>query len=107
MPGTTATRGLLREPLVHFLVAGAALFILAAALGGPGESRPARIVIGQEDIARLAAGFAATWRRPPTELELRGLVENAIKEEVYYREAVVMGLDRDDVIVRRRMQQKL
>jgi hypothetical protein len=55
----------------------------------------------------MATTFARVWQRPPTDDELEGLVRDYIREEVYYREAVVMGLDRDDSIVRRRLQQKL
>ena len=50
-------------------------------------------------------GFSRTWQRPPTQQELDGLVEDYIREEVLYREALAMGLDRDDTIVRRRMRQ--
>ena len=52
-------------------------------------------------------GFTRTWQRPPTAQELAGLIEDYIREEVLYREAVAMGLDRDDIIVRRRLRQKL
>jgi hypothetical protein len=58
-------------------------------------------------IEALASGFARTWRRPPTRDELQGLVDEWIREEVLYREAIARGLDRDDAVVRRRLRQKL
>jgi parvulin-like peptidyl-prolyl isomerase len=54
----------------------------------------------------MVVGFTRTWMRPPTQEELRGLVDDFVREEVLYREAKAMGLDQDDVIVRRRMRQK-
>lgn len=98
---------LLREPLLHFLALGAALFALFAAFGqGPGGTER-RIVVDAGTVEHLAAVFERTWQRPPTPGELEGLVADHVREEVLYREAVALGLDRDDVIVRRRMRQKL
>ena len=94
----------LREPLVHFFLIGAALFML---YDGSETERPDRIVVDVARVEQLALGFSRVWQRPPTESELAGLVEDFVREEVYYREALAMGLDRDDTIVRRRMRQKL
>src|SRR4029077_11838515 len=55
----------------------------------------------------MITGFSRTWQRPPTREELEGLIRDRVREEVYYRQAVAMGLDRDDTIIRRRLQQKL
>jgi len=98
---------ILREPLAHFLVLGAALFLLFGTINRHGGSEPANIVLSQAQINHLATGFARTWRRPPTAEELQGLVRDYIREEVYYREAIALGLDRDDAVIRRRLQQKL
>jgi hypothetical protein len=98
---------MLREPLAHFLVLGAALFVLFGTINRHGGSEPANIVVSQAQINHLATGFARTWRRPPTAEELQGLVRDYVREEVYYREAVALGLDRDDSVIRRRLQQKL
>ena len=95
---------LLREPLLYFLLAGAALFLLADALGGDTGKR---IVVSDAERARLTAQWQAQMGRPPTEAELAALIEQWIREEIYYREAVAMGLDEDDVIIRRRLAQKL
>jgi hypothetical protein len=98
---------LLREPLIHFLLLGAALFAVSGTLVKGTGGEPAKITVSQARIEHLARGFALTWLRAPTAEELEELVHNYIREEVYYREAVAMGLDRDDTVIRRRLQQKL
>jgi hypothetical protein len=98
---------ILREPLLHFFVLGAGLFALFAWLRGPLVAAPERIHVEAARIEQLALGFARTWQRPPTQEELAGLVDEFVREEVLYREALALGLDRDDTIVRRRMRQKL
>jgi peptidyl-prolyl cis-trans isomerase C len=98
-----------REPLVHFLVAGLALFILYAMLQpqrfAPDASR--RIELSKTDVARVEAAFAARWQRAPTETELRGLLASEIRNEILAREAVALGLDKNDVIIQRRLAQKM
>ena len=98
----------LNEPLLHFLVIGALLFGLYSLLN-PEEANVAknRIVISSGDIERLSANWSQKWNRPPTETELKGLVDSYIKEEVYYREALALGLDQNDTILRRRLMQKM
>ena len=71
------------------------------------DDGPRRIVITEGQITSIIIGFSRTWQRPPMREELEGLIRNRVREEVYYREALAMGLDRDDTIVRRRLQQKL
>jgi hypothetical protein len=66
-----------------------------------------KIVITAADIERLSAQWSKKWNRPPTETELMGLVDSYIKEEVYYREALALGLDQNDTILRRRLMQKM
>jgi hypothetical protein len=102
-------RRLLREPLLHFLLLGAALFAAYAYLGRSvaGVETSRQIQLGVDDLSQLELGFESQWRRPPTPDEFRLLVENRVQEEVLYREALAMGLDRDDTIVRRRMAQKM
>jgi len=97
----------LREPLLHFLLIGAALFWITGFFGGRASERPDRIALTAGDLEQLAVGFSRTWQRPPTAQELAGLVEERVREEIFYREALAMGLDRDDTIVRRRLRQKL
>jgi hypothetical protein len=98
---------LLREPLVHFLVLGLGLFLLFGIVGDSDDAPTGRIEVSAARIAQLNEIFTRTSQRPPTEQELEGLIEDHIREEVYYREALAMGLDRDDTIVRRRLRQKL
>jgi hypothetical protein len=100
-------RALLGEPLVQFLVAGAFLFAYFEWKGGGSGPGSTRIAITPGLVEHLASGFARTWQRPPTDLELKGLVDEYVKEEIATREAVAMGLDRDDTIIRRRLRQKL
>ncbi len=100
-------RTLLKEPLVHFLALGAILFGIGALRGDVAGPSADRIAITPGAIERLIEGFRLTWQRPPTEDEFRGLMEDYLKEEVLYREALEMGLDRNDQIIRRRMRQKL
>ncbi len=96
-----------REPLVHFLLGGTALFLLYGAVAEePAFSRD-RIVVGEERVAGLASTFQRTWLRPPTRTELERLVEDFVDEEILYREALELGLDRDDLVVRRRLRQKM
>jgi hypothetical protein len=99
----------LREPLVQFVALGVALFALYGMLGG-GDSDATdekRVDVTQAEIGWLSERWSRQWQRPPTEAELRGLVDDYVREEVLYREALGMGLDRDDAVVRRRMVQKL
>jgi hypothetical protein len=99
--------GLLREPLVQFLLIGAALFLLFGLVRAPGGKAQNRIVVDANQVDQLRAQFTRTWLRAPTQEELTGLVREHVREEVYYREALAMGLDRGDAMVRRRMRQKL
>ncbi len=100
-------RTLLREPLVHFLLIGAALFALARFTGSPAAQGPTHIVVTAQTIDGLVQGWQRTWGRPPSPQELDGLIEDHVREEVLYREALALGLDRDDTIVRRRLRQKV
>jgi hypothetical protein len=97
----------LREPLLHFLLIGAALFALYHFLNQGGTGAPREIVVSEARIEALAENFAKTWMRPPTAEELKGLIDDYVAEEVYYREAIAMGLDRDDTVIRRRLRQKM
>jgi hypothetical protein len=93
--------------LLHFLVLGAALFGAFSMVEKKDAEAPTKIVISASRIATLADRFARTWRRPPTEQELQGLVEDYIRDEIFYREGRAAGLDRDDFVIRRRVRQKM
>jgi hypothetical protein len=104
----TMLKSLAREPLVQFLLLGAALFLLDAWLRpAAAPAATTEIVVSEARIRNLAQNFARTWQRPPTREELDGLVESHVREEVMVREALALGLDRDDTIIRRRLQQKM
>ncbi|WP_128891167.1 peptidyl-prolyl cis-trans isomerase [Erythrobacter sp. HKB08] len=96
-----------REPLVHFLAAGAALFLLFAWIGEEADPASRTITVTKEDRARLALQWEQTMSRAPTDAELDALTEQFVREEVLYREALRLGLDRDDAVVRKRMATKM
>jgi peptidyl-prolyl cis-trans isomerase C len=102
---------LLKEPLFRFLVIGAALFALSAwhqaRRPASGADAPPRIQVTAATIERLREEWGRRFQRPPTAEELHGLVEQHIREEVLYREALALGLDQDDTVVRRRLVQKM
>lgn len=98
---------LVREPLVQFVAIGAMLFALYGIVGKRNAEAPEKIVVSASRISNLGDGFSRTWRRPPNEHELQGLIEDYIRDEVFYREGRAAGLDRDDVIIRRRVRQKM
>ncbi|MDW9697860.1 peptidyl-prolyl cis-trans isomerase [Sinorhizobium meliloti] len=98
---------LLREPLLHFLILGAALFGLNAVFVGTETEVPQKIVVSAAQIANLEQTFARTWQRQPAPEELKGLVEDYVRDEVYYREGKALELDRDDIVIRRRIRQKM
>jgi peptidyl-prolyl cis-trans isomerase C len=100
-------RTAVREPLVHFLLAGLALFVFFAWRGDAVDPESRAITITEEQVARLAANWEQTWQRPPTQAEIDGLIRDFVKEEVYYREGLRLGLDQDDTIIRRRIRSKM
>jgi len=99
---------LLREPLIHFLLIGAALFGIYHFAQPDGAFAPSRqIQLSLDELAQLALLFQSQWRRAPTPDEFNRMVENKVQGEILYREALAMGLDKDDEIVKRRMAQKM
>lgn len=101
-------RRCLREPLLHFLIAGFALFALYGGLHPSTVSHdPQRIEITPDDIRRIEISWLARWQRPPSDQQLQGMLDEYVKEEILYREALKLGLDKDDTIIRRRLAQKM
>ena len=101
-------KSLLREPLLHFLLLGAAIFGLFVLFDDtPPPTAEQSIAVTENDARRLVAEFEATWRREPTVQELDRLIEHLVNEEVYVREAKALGLDQGDTIIRRRLQLKM
>jgi peptidyl-prolyl cis-trans isomerase C len=100
-------RRVLREPLVQFVLAGALLFTAYGLAGWGGTEADKRIVVRAADIEGLAATWRQQWGRAPTREELKRLIEAHVRDEILYREALALGLDRNDTIVRRRLMQKM
>jgi hypothetical protein len=99
---------ILREPLAQFVILGLVLLFVYGITSDLFSSDAGRsIEMTADDITLLSQTFQAQWQRPPTEEELRNLVDARIREEVLYREALAVGLDQDDLVVRRRMVQKM
>jgi hypothetical protein len=96
-----------REPLVHFLLIGVALFVVYDLTREQASEAPNRIVMTSGQLEQLSANFKRTWMRPATDAEFATLIENYVREEVFYREALAMGLDQSDSVVRQRMRLKL
>ncbi|GMR05657.1 MAG: hypothetical protein BMS9Abin25_0232 [Gammaproteobacteria bacterium] len=97
----------LHEPLLHFLLIGGALFILYGLQNDQPADDSSRIVIAESDIDRLISLWEKKWQRLPTRPELDGMIKAQVREEVLYREALAMGLDQNDAVVRRRLSQKV
>jgi peptidyl-prolyl cis-trans isomerase C len=99
----------LREPLLHFLLIGLVLFGFYAYKnhGRSGNESPRQIVLSLDELAAMEAYFESQWHRRPTPQEFQAMIEDKVREEVLYREGLVMGLDKDDTIVKRRMAQKV
>ncbi|MGE0054007.1 MAG: hypothetical protein AB7S74_07345 [Hyphomicrobium sp.] len=102
-------RQIVREPLVHFLVVGGLLFAAWSWLAphktaGPGEDI---IVIDQARLDHLKTLWKAQWKREPAPEDVAAIIDRDLRQEVFYREALRMGLDRDDEIVRTRLAQKM
>ena len=99
---------LLREPLVHFMFIGAVIFALYALFAEPVvEETDKTIVVTAGEIEWMQASWQKRWNRPPTAAEFDGLIQQYIKETVLYREALTMGLNKHDQVIRRRLAQKL
>lgn len=99
----------LREPLLHFLVAGALVFAIyeRASPAANRVDRTDQITLTKDDLRQLAVHWIAQGRPPPTADEMRALVEERVREEILFREAVALGLDKDDEIIKRRLVQKM
>jgi hypothetical protein len=109
--GATVVRSKLaafcREPLVHFLAIGAALFLIWHFFGDRSKPPADHIVITPGHVERIAQQWTRTHVRPPSAEELAGLVEQEIDDEILYREALALGLDRNDLVIRQRLAVKM
>ena len=99
---------LLKEPLLHFLLIGVGLFFLFSQLNSDEEVSDAQqIIINKSKLEILSSIFMEENSIPPTEIEIQELLENVIREEVLSREAIALGLDKDDRVIRHRLAQKM
>lgn len=98
---------LLKDPLLHFLIVGAALFLFFELSRGVDDTADNTIHITRGDIEALQANFFRTWQRQPTDTEKQGLIAEKVRGEIAYREALAMSLDQNDAYIRRRLRMKL
>ena len=98
-------KALLREPLLHFLLIGLALFLLYDHVS-PGDSDSHRIVVGQSQVDDMVRQYQSTWTRSPSQSEIRRLIDAYVHDEIVYREGLSMGLDKNDAVIKRRIRQK-
>lgn len=100
-------KAFIKEPLVHFLLIGAVLFLIFKVYDDPADSQSSRIVISDGQIEFLKANYARTRQRTPSKEEEHGLIDNYLREEILYREALALGFDKDDSVIRNRLRQKM
>lgn len=103
--GRGLAAAILREPLVHFLLVGGLVFLVLS--GRSPDASERRIVVSEPVLEGIFNRYVQSFRRPPTPEELDGLIKDYVRGEVYYREALRLGLDRDDEVVKRRMRNKM
>jgi hypothetical protein len=101
-------RRVIKEPLVHFAALALIIFAVYFALA-PDSDLPAvgKITVTQAKIEQMAVIYTKIWQRPPDPSELKGLIDDYVKEEIYVREALALGLDKDDTVIRSRLRQKM
>lgn len=99
---------LLSEPLLHFTVLALAIFAAHALIDPRGvQQGDSKINVPAAKIEQLATIFERTWQRPPSPEELKGQIDDYVTEEIYVREALALGLDQNDTVIRRRLRQKI
>ena len=108
MNSANAPRLLLKDPLIHFLFIGALIYAAYGLLNdSEEEASPSTITVTQGEIQSLTEQWTRLWNRPPTEAELADVLRKHVRTRVLYKEAVAMGLDKDDVVIERRLAQKI
>ena len=108
MTSTGLWQRLARDPLIHFLLIGACIYGAYGLLQPAAETDdPSRVTVTQEEIRALTDQFTGLWNRPPTEAELAQILRNHVRTRILYKEALAMGLDRQDPVIERRLAQKV
>jgi len=102
-------RQIIREPLAHFLIMGGLLFFAWNWLAPPeaNDGTDNAIVLDQRQLDHLETLWRAQWKRDPAPSDVAAIIDRHLRQEVFYREALKMGLDRDDDIIRTRLAQKM
>src|SRR5882762_1815384 len=100
-------RKFLKEPLLHFLLLGGLIFILASFINNKNRKTAQTISISNQKVENIIRLYMITAGAPPTKSQLDAMIEDYIKEEIFYRESIKMRLDKDDEIIRRRLSQKM
>jgi len=96
-----------RKPIVLFIIIGSVLYLLQALVIKDDPSARKQIIVSSDQLKQLESGFSNTWMRQPTQNEREGLIADHIRNEVLYREALAMGLEENDQVIRNRLRQKL
>ena len=99
-------RNIFKEPLFHFLLLGALIFALYGIVNRQTDDE-STILIDDFDMNNIIASWEMQWKRLPTDEELKNLVQQNIKQEIFYQEALKMNLDHNDEIIKRRLSQKM
>jgi peptidyl-prolyl cis-trans isomerase C len=100
-------RRIFREPLIHFLLLGGLIFFLASFVYNKSRKTERTIIISNEKIENIIRLYSITTSAPPSKAQLDAMIEDYIKEEIFYRESLKMRLDKDDEVIRRRLSQKM
>jgi hypothetical protein len=100
-------RKLFKEPITIFILTGVLLYLIHSWIVQSDPGAGEKIFVSNDQVEQLISRFSRTWMRPPTESEVRNIIDNYIRNEVFYREAVAMGLDQNDPVIRQRMRQKM
>ncbi len=98
---------IIKAPLFHFLVLGSLLFISYSYLNPESSQRDDVVIIDKGQIQHIKDKFLADWGRKPTEDELKILIHSAVLTEVYYREGLKLGLDKNDMVIKKRIRKKM
>ncbi len=96
----------LKEPFLHFILLGLIIYFIADYIKARNDRNRFAITMADEDVLRIAALWEKQYGTLPSKNELNNLVDNHIREEIFYREGVALGLDKEDEVIRRRIAQK-
>ena len=99
-------KNLFKEPFTHFIIIGIGLFLLYGLVSEKTDSKNT-IIINDFDLDNIISSWEMQWKRLPTEQELQNLIDQNIKQEIFYQEALKMNLDHNDEIIKRRLAQKM